>query len=261
MAKTKTADTGFSLGAVPTAGPKKAGKVRKRIEIAAEKGEEMSAVQALGALKVIMAMAIAAETEIKNGLKNGRMLDYYVTEGCATKSQPENVDGYSGDHTASLQLRKRGANMPLSEDETALCNEHSVPLAVLPAPLQFNSDYMAGGDSYDPAKIRKLEAAIGNLIASGDLPADIIVRTGESKTVTTEESIATVFRMGDNVARMLLPVVSVMAIGAKYAIANDDVTPAIRDAATIMGLPKLRDMMTAAAKSPESVLNPGKKAA
>lgn len=253
---TKTSQ--FSLGAVPTVAAKKSGKLRKRIEVAPGGKDELSAVQALGAIKVVMAMLTAAETEIKNGVKNGPMLDYFVTEGCATKSQPDNVDGYFNQHTATLQLRKRGTNMAMSDEEIAVCQEHNVPLTTLPAPLQFNSVYMAGGNSYDANKIGKLEAAIGKLIANGDLPLDIIVRGGAEKTVTTDNSIATVFRMSDNIARVLLPIVSVMAVGTKYAIVDDDITPAIVDVAKVLQLPKLRMMMTEAAKAPDTVLNPRK---
>ena len=246
MARKATATTAFTFGDTPVVAKQKVSD-RKRIE---------AKVAALGALKVMIAMCTAAEADLKDELKTGQMTDYFVKAGCASKSKPDNVDGYEGPHTATLQLRKRGTNMPLSEEEILLCKEHGVPLATLPAPLTFNPLYMAGGDEYDANVVGKLEAALGKLIANGDVPADIIVRTGNSKTVTTEDSIPSIFKMGDNAARALLGVVAVLAVGTKYCIVGDDVSPAIADVAVILGMPALREKLIGAAKNPEKTINP-----
>jgi hypothetical protein len=149
-------------------------------------------------------------------------LEKFVADGIAAKAKPENFDAEEGKATGNIQLKKRASTSGLNDIERDLCDTHKVPTVEVSDRAEtfiFNPDHA----KWLEVNAAKVSAALLKLGA----PTDIIqMQTATTKTVTTDDSLAYVFRTffkKPEVIAQLLPVVGTLAIKPKYAASEVDI--------------------------------------
>lgn len=128
-------------------------------------------------------------------------------------ARPDSFTGVDGDATCSAELRKRGTNSKLSDEEVALLQKHGItPLKEVTCRELFaiNPKYAA-----DSELLGQVEAALSAVV-----PEDFIVKQDEiSKMVVTDENMDAVFASKPRLARdefeALVRVVSTQALKPK----------------------------------------------
>lgn len=121
------------------------------------------------------------------------------------KKRPENYRAFEGMAEASIQLRKRGANSPLNPDEIVAFAAADIPVETVE--VEKKVFYINPKYAGDESLIKKIENVKG-------LPEDFIeFQHGKTKTIVTEESIATVYAKG--LMNSFLKLVCVLGITPK----------------------------------------------
>lgn len=131
-------------------------------------------------------------TEIKKELDvslKGRAKAIFLDLAKETDKAPPNFVGVDGSHTASVQMRKRGVNSPLTDDEVALLEKFDIPYATVSDVEEMfviNPEH-----ANNSALLKKVEKALKGI---KDLPEDFILRQeSKSRRVVTEETMNAVF--------------------------------------------------------------------
>lgn len=166
--------TAKTIATKPTA---KAKKEKRSIELPG-----LSDVAKLDALiKAATAMKATLENEIK-------VVGFAEFMKNADGKRPENFEGVDGEAKASVELRKRGTNSPLNEDEVAaLATVGITPFeqVVTPELFAINPKYIE-----DAALITKVEKALAKIV-----PEDFIVRQEPVvKKVVSDEMLEEAFK-------------------------------------------------------------------
>lgn len=131
-------------------------------------------------------------TDLKNTL-NGEIKSnargVFLSEAKRLRKKPDNFVGVDGFSTASIELRKRSSNSPLTEDEIKSLAAWNIPVGKVDKVEEtfvINPAYIA-----DSALLKRVEKALKNV---KDLPEDFILRQeGETKYVVTDETLEKVF--------------------------------------------------------------------
>lgn len=154
--------------------------------------------------------AIKAIKEVQGSKVKGQMRSFFVQEGNEKKRKPENYKGIDPDGiaTASLQLRKRGEQRPLSDEEIENLKEEGIPfdeVVVVPETFIVNPKYK------DDAVLKaKLNEALGKVAG---LPSDFLLRQpGVTKVVISEDTENALFKLPTVKVRLLLDTVFELAI-------------------------------------------------
>lgn len=138
-------------------------------------------------------------------LAAGPIADYFVPAGVARKGRPDNVRGVEGKASASIELRKRPTSSALSEEDQQLCTANGVEFQTI-------TEYSIGKEYCDNAEVL---AMVSQAIME-KYPDFHQKHPGffqkKAKVVVTDNSLNQIFQKGDNVARMMLPVVAVIGI-------------------------------------------------
>jgi hypothetical protein len=242
-AKAKAKPSGFSLGSVPIVeapGKPSASKLNSH---------EMALIDDYKTIREFEAVAKAGRLLIEDELKAAgslMMVDFGVSQG----KRPDNFIGTEGTSGATFVFSKRSTRSVLNEEEIALFAEHNIPVDVIEAPDTFSipAKYID-----DPEWRAKIEKAI-NTIA--DCPVDIIVQTKGTKTTTVSEaSVDAIFAVRNpDIAAKFLPLVTMLGIKMAKSTVVTDINTLLTKAGRILGLPKLRDLMTTAINDPDAVL-------
>lgn len=185
--------------------------------------ERFAAIKA--AIDTLTALAGVEEAALK-----GLMADRFINVGTTAQARPDNFKGLDGAAEGSCQLKVRSTASVLSEDDQKLLATHEIPFgsitkteeAFLINPIYTN----------DMALLAKVEEALENV----DLPDNFLMKQEKvSVSIVTEESLTAVFKKTPDVAEVLLPVVSTMAIRPKidgdfWAILDSVMTPIVEAA-------------------------------
>ena len=125
-----------------------------------------------------------------------------------TVGRPESFRGIDGFGSASVEMRKRGTNSALNEDECKLLREHGIE----PFSQEVTKQLFAINPKYaeDENMLTKVEKALAKIV-----PEDFIVQQeGVSKFVVTDEMLDVAYKKRD---RALLEVTTCMAIKPKLS--------------------------------------------
>lgn len=159
--------------------PKIKGK-SKKVEVTVAKLEAYARVKA--SIKALEGVSSSLEGEIKEF-----GFSWYVEKGAATGIRPENFRGVEGLASGSIELKSRGGNSALSEDEVKSLKLAGVPFenkVSVVAMFGINPKYME-----DMELLGKVQAALEKIV-----PEDFIVKQeAVSKNYATDETIAKAF--------------------------------------------------------------------
>lgn len=169
--------------AQPAAAPaaKKPGKVEKpTIKITGL--EELAAIDAV--MKSLKALRETVEVDVKRAQR-----EHFITEGMKIGRRPENFKASEGIATASCELRARGSNSPLSDDEQAALKPYGIPTETVESVKEtyiINPAYFNDGDL-----LQRIGAAIGKVKG---VPEDFIQKQeAVSKVIVSEGALDKLF--------------------------------------------------------------------
>jgi hypothetical protein len=164
-----------SAKAIAPAAPKKAKSTKAELPIAGL--EELAMVDAFQ--KTLDGIRITLDRNVK-----GQALAHFVAHIERTGQRPESFRGIEGGASASLELRKRGSNLSLNDDQVALLAQHGIKAhreVIVPALYGINPTY-----AEDATLLSQVEAALAGIV-----PADFIVKQEErAKFTVTDEMLA-----------------------------------------------------------------------
>ena len=203
--------TAKTLEAKPNA---KAKKTKASLEI---KG--LSDVAKLDALiKAATAMKATLETQVKTA-------GFETLMAMSNGTRPTSFEGTDTDVTASVEMRKRGTNSALNEDEVAaLATAGITPFVqvVTPGLFAINPKY-----AEDATLLGKVEKALAKIV-----PEDFIVQQAEvTKAVVSDEMLDEAFRTRKSPA--IIDLMTTMALKPKLN-ADYDMAQLMADAEAIM---------------------------
>lgn len=123
-----------------------------------------------------------------------------------TVGRPESFRGIDGLASASVEMRKRGTNSALNEDECKLLREHGIE----PFEQEITKQLFAINPKYaeDESLLAKVEKALSKIV-----PEDFIVQQeGVTKFVVTDEMLDTAFKKRN---KEVLQITTTMALKPK----------------------------------------------
>lgn len=177
------------------AAPKKG---KHKLELAVAGVEQLAMVDALQ--KALEGVREALEGGVK-GFVGDKMREIY----CATGVKPESIRAVEGIGAASVELRKKGGNIALNEQQVATLRSAGLEpeeTVVVPQLYGINPAH-AGND--------ELLARVSEAL-KGIVPDDfIVVQEKKVKYTVSESVVAKVFAMKDKAAPELVQVITTMA--------------------------------------------------
>lgn len=200
---------------------------------------------------VAVEKAIATMRETDAALIKAELEQQFIAAGCEVRGIPENFHGIEGEGTASLQLRRKTINSPLSISQMLAMKRHDIPMRHVKATFQIAEKYMD-----DMAILEKLNTA---LTAAG-LPTDLFDQNDEERFIVTDETIDAIFKKGAKVAQKLIPMAANITMvtqwNAPFALALKDTFTELKAlepaAKTIEAKPVKAEIKVAAVKAVSS---------
>jgi hypothetical protein len=145
----------------------------------------------------------------------------------ANGSRPTNFRGVEGNAEASIELRKRGSNSPLNENEVEILTDKEVPFGEV---VDVTGTYVINPEALEwlGKNSEKVEKALATIKG---LPKDFILKQeAVVRTVVTDDSIEAAFKSHDEDA---INIVTVLAI--KPTIKSGSLKAAFELAAKLFG--------------------------
>lgn len=179
----------------------KSSKKADAVTVALPGIEALASIDAV--IKALTTIKATVEAEVKS-----RAAIEFIKTGSEKKAKPENFKASEGVATASVQLKKRASNSTLSAEEVALLTDAGVSFETVEEVVSTFVINPAYKD--DQALLGKVEKALKGVKG---IPEDfILLQEGKSKTITTDASLDEVFKLGQDQIKLLLPVVSTIAV-------------------------------------------------
>jgi len=201
-----------TIGSKPTATVKKT-----KDEVAMDGVKDLALLQAL--IKNATAMAETMEADLK-----ARGFEEFMGKKGSTR--PSSFVGVEGPATCSVEMRKRGTNSKLSDDEVAVLRAAGIE----PFEQVVTQELFAINPKYaeDAAMLGKVEKALAKIV-----PEDFIVKQeGVSKFVVSDEMLDEAFKKAGT-ENTVLSIMTTMALKPKLS-AEYDMSNLIEDALAIM---------------------------
>lgn len=216
----------------PTAKTAKAKKERVQVAIAG--------MQDIAVLDAMIKAATAMKTTLEANVKADGFTRLYNT-AIETGAKPESFEALDRDSMASVQLRKRGTNSALNDDEVAALQSVGVEPhieVVTPGLFAINPEHASNSKL-----LEQVEKALSKIAG---LPANFIVQQAEvTKKVVSEEMLLEAIRTKKSAA--VVEIMTTMALKPTltdgYAMAN-----LMADAAEIM-FPKAKTKVASKTKA------------
>jgi hypothetical protein len=193
--------TGLFAKAKTLTKPVTAAKKQERQEIPVAQLQQLCEIKAL--MQTLEGVYKSLEGEVKEA-----GFAEFLTMTQNTGVRPDSFRGIDGMASASVEMRKRGTNSALNEDECKLLREHNIE----PFEQEVQKQLFAINPAYAEQEnlMAKVEAALSKV---KDLPEDFIVQqAGVTKFVVTDEMMDKAFKNGDG---EVLRIVSTMALKPK----------------------------------------------
>jgi hypothetical protein len=181
------------------AAPKTAKAKKEKLEIA------MPQLQQLAEIKALMASLEGVAKSLEGELKSSGFEKFLEMAG---SSRPESFRGVDGMASASIEMRKRGTNSALNEDEIATLKQ----LGIEPFEQTITTEMFGINPEYaaDAKLMAKVETALSKVTG---LPSDFIVKQeGRSKFVVSDEMLTAGF---EKKHRAAIEIMTTMAIKPK----------------------------------------------
>jgi hypothetical protein len=135
------------------------------------------------AVKAIGALQGAVKSELQQ-----TVLAEFMAEIQQGGGKPESFEAIEGTATASVQLRKRGTNSPLSEGEREILEAANIPVheeIIVPELYAINQEFAA-----DTELMLKVEAALTGVVPEGFFA----LQAKKSKFVVSDDTLKAAFR-------------------------------------------------------------------
>lgn len=181
------------------AAPKTAKAKKEKLEIA------MPRLQQLAEIKALMASLEGVAKTLEGELKGSGFEQFLEMAGT---TRPESFRGIDGMASASIEMRKRGTNSALNDDEIKTLREFGIePFEQTITTEMFGINPEYAGDAKLMAKV---ETALTKVAG---LPEDFIIKQeGRSKFVVSDEMLAAGF---EKKQRAAIEIMTTMAIKPK----------------------------------------------
>lgn len=172
-----------------------------------------------------------------------QMNAYFVPEGCRLGQTPANYEGIEGDARASLQMKKKSSNQPLTVEEVAVLREAGITVGrnlLVPKSYIINPDHMG-----NPLLMKVVGEMIGKMLGQEvqvdgpngketvTVPDDIFnIQFEEATDIVADESLDDIFRLygkKPQVAKMLVEICSYLAINPEWKGDPKDAATLARD--------------------------------
>ncbi len=180
---------------------KETAKKAKAAEVEIEGLEIYAAIDATE--KALKALKETARTKVTETAR-----EIFIANGAEKGGKPENFNGKEGQATASIQLRQRSSASGLSDIEIEQLTKAGIPTEVVedrPETFIFNPEHLDW--------LNKNGKEISKALIKLGAPADVLLfQESTKKTVTTDESLKTLFTKPVKVIRELFDVVGTFAI-------------------------------------------------
>lgn len=170
----------------------------------------LAGLQSLAEIKALMQGLEAAAATLEGEIKEAGFAEFLKME---TKVRPESFKGTDGLATCSVEMRKRGTNSALNEDEVAALEAAGLtPFKQVITAEMFGINPTYAGDELLMNKVSKaLEKVAG-------LPADFIVHQPEkSKLVVSDEVVNAAFALTGESREGALRICTTMALKPKLS--------------------------------------------
>jgi hypothetical protein len=142
------------------------------------------------------------------------ILEAAAEKGALANAKPENFTGQDGIATASLEIKKRGTNSPLNENEIELLVEAGLPYSEASETFVINPAYQN-----DAKLLAKVSEALSKV---KDLPEDFIVKDeSTAKATVSDNTVSELFKKPKDVIDALIAVVMTPAVKPKLTEAKD----------------------------------------
>lgn len=177
--------------------PATAAKKAERLQIEISDIEKIAVIEA--AIKTMTSTAEALKESVKEA-------GFQKFIAMATETRPDSFTGIDGKATASVEMRKRGTNSALNEDECNVLRQNGIQ----PFEQQVTPELFAINPKYatDAALIAKVEKALARIV-----PEDFFVhQEGVSKMVVSDEMLDEAFKKRNE---EVLRIVTCMALKPK----------------------------------------------
>lgn len=208
---------------VASAPAKKAKKAAEKDTVTIEGLEDLAVVQTT--IKNLEAIKAALELTVKD-----QMREHFIDEGKRLRKRPDNFIGEDGGATASCEMRKRGDNSPLKDDEVAKIEAlglTTVEREIVPERFVINPDYA------DDMKV--LNAVSKALQGAKGVPKNLFLKQeAEVKVCVDETALDEIFRKKPEVIARHFDSIVTLAIKPKLTSQSDvsDVFDAARKIVT-----------------------------
>lgn len=165
----------------------------------------VASLQKMAEIKALMQSLEGAYKSLEGQVKAAGFDAFLALE---TTTRPDSFRGIDGMASASIEMRKRGTNSALNEDEVKVLEA----LGITPFKQVITTEMFGINPAYagDEKLMARVEAALNKI---GGLPEDFIVQQAEvSKLVVTEEMMNAAFAKRDRAA---IEIVTTMATKPK----------------------------------------------
>lgn len=195
----------------------------------AEKREiAVAGIQTLAEIEALLKSLEAAKTTLAAEIKEAGFGEFLALE---TNVRPESFKGVDGQATCSVEMRKRGTNSALNQDEVEILEKLGLkPFKEVVAPELFGINPVYASDE---ALMNKVSKALEKIV-----PSDFIVHQEErSKLVVNDELLEAAFRLpyGSEERKTALALVTTMALKPKLN-ADYDMSKLVTNVTTMLGL-------------------------
>lgn len=160
------------------------------------------------ALDVVEKTVKALKDSTRASLESqGRAL--FVEEGSRTRKRPDSFRGYDGDSEASIELRRKASNQPLSEEALTALSAESIPTTEVVDQIEtfiINPERL----EWLMTNSAKVSAALTKVPG---FPEDLFMRQSSTvKHVASDDTLAAVFTKDRETVERLLPYVTNFAV-------------------------------------------------
>jgi hypothetical protein len=189
----------------------------------------MEGVEQYAAICAVMKSLEAVQKTLASDLK-AQGVDLMVTEGMRLKSAPESIKAREGQGSANIQLRCKGSNIALSEEDIERLNENNIPLQTVDNVVETYVINPAYKD--DEKTLEKVSKALAKVPG---LPEDFIQLQRDQKVcVDGDNTLNALMAIKDRaLVEALLPLVTIQAIKPTF---TGDMEAALAKVGEMLGL-------------------------
>ena len=179
---------------------------------------EMPGLKTVAMVDALIKTLSTLQSTLTKELKDTAAVLFY-TQAAESGKAPVTFRGVDGDASGAFECRKRSTNSPLAEDEVELLVKSGLIIeeqTIVPEMFGFNSELIK-----NPKTMALIEGLLGPAIATGKLPAGLIVKQEKvSKRVVTDQTLADACSMKSKLSPVVLSMLTSLAIKPKLEVTD-----------------------------------------